>query len=179
MTKKRIPAKTAKKPSITAITGTAKPKDPSPPKLAAPAQKERTTTKVATPLARDPRLPASGTVLQKRDRHGAVRCEAKVEKDGLRYAGTLYRSISSAGLAAARDLGLKNSTVNGFHFWGLSKPSRPARDPLEALERAWNRYRVRAEAIVKAGLADESRKKVAASVVKHAQLVEKLASALK
>ena len=60
----------------------------------------------------DPRLPAVGTVIQKRDRHGVVRCECTVEKDRIRYGRTPYRSISSAALAAARDLGLKNKTQN-------------------------------------------------------------------
>ena len=55
----------------------------------APAEKGRT-------LAADPRLPAPGTVIEKRERHGAVRCECKIEEGGIRYAGTLYRSISSA-----------------------------------------------------------------------------------
>ena len=75
--------------------------------------------------ASDPRLPAVGTVIQKRDRHGVIRCECTVEEDGIRYAGTLYRSISSAALAAARDLGLRNKSENGYVFWGLVKLHRP------------------------------------------------------
>lgn len=35
---------------------------------------------LAAPPTPDPRLPASGTVLQKKDRHGAVRCECTVEE---------------------------------------------------------------------------------------------------
>jgi hypothetical protein len=53
--------------------------------------------------AQDPRLPSPGIVLEKRDRHGAVRCQCKVEEGGIRYAGTVYRSISSAAIAAAKD----------------------------------------------------------------------------
>ena len=85
----------------------------------------------------DLRLPASGTVNQKRDRHGVVRWDCAVEKEGIRYGGTLYRSISSAALVAARDLGLKNKTQNGYVFWGLVKVGRPAGDRIDALEKAW------------------------------------------
>jgi hypothetical protein len=51
----------------------------------------------AAPHTPDPRLPAPGTLLQKRDRHGAVRCECTVEDGGIRYAGKVYRSLSAAG----------------------------------------------------------------------------------
>lgn len=43
------------------------------------------------------------------------------ETDGVRYAGTLYRSIFSAALAAAKDLGLKKKTQNGYVFQGIVK----------------------------------------------------------
>ena len=65
---------------------------------------------LAAPTTPDPRLPAPGTVLEKRDRHGAVRCECTVEEGGIRYAGKVYRSLSSAAMAAAKDLGLNNKT---------------------------------------------------------------------
>ena len=87
----------------------------------------------AVPMTLDPRLPALGTMLQKRDRHGAVRCECTVEDGGIRYAGKVYRSLSAAAMAAAKDLGLTNKTQNGFTFWGLSKPPRRPSDPLVAL----------------------------------------------
>ena len=129
--------------------------------------------------APDPRLPAPGTVIEKKDRHGAIRCECKVEEGGIRYAGSLYSSISSAALAAARDLGLRNKTQNGYIFWGLEKPSRPTGDPVEVLERAWERYRERAEGIAKGKLEGDSRRKVVGAMVKHAMAVEKLVDALK
>ena len=68
----------------------------------------------------DPRLPSVGTVIQKRDRYGNVRCKCKVEKHGIRYNGTVYRSLSGAAMAAATDLGLGSPTQNGFLFWALS-----------------------------------------------------------
>ncbi len=130
-------------------------------------------------LAQDARLPAPGTVLKKTDRHGAVRCECTVEEAGIRYAGTLYSSISSAALAAAKDLGLKNKTQNGYIFWGLAKPPRPVGDPVEALERAWERYRERAEAVAKEKLEEDVRKKVLAAVSRHSLATEKFVEALK
>ena len=115
------------------------------------AAKGQAAKPVATkPLqAQDPRLPAPGTVLEKRDRHGAVRRQRKVEEDGIHYAGTTYRSISSAALAAAKDLGLKNKTQNGFVFWGLSKPTGGKVDFLAGVEAAWERYIAKVKALGK------------------------------
>jgi hypothetical protein len=129
------------------------------------------TAKVFAP---DSRLPAVGTTIEKRDRHGAVRCKCSVEEGGIRYAGKAYASLSGAAMAAAKDLGLKNKTQNGYIFWGLVKPPRPASDPIQGLERAWERYRDRAQALVKEGGTEENRSRVAASIGKHAQLIEKL-----
>jgi hypothetical protein len=145
-----------------------------------PAAAENTApAKVATaapaaPQTPDPRLPAPGTLLQKRDRHGAVRCECTVEADGIRYAGKVYKSLSAAAMAAAKDLGLTNKTQNGFVFWGLSKPPRPARDPLAAIERAWERYHGNVEALVKERVTDENRAAVLTTIKKHAHTIESL-----
>ena len=128
----------------------------------------------ARALAPDPRLPTPGTTIEKRDRSGAVRCKCTVEEGGIRYAGKVYRSLSGAAMAAAKDLDLKNKTQNGYIFWGLIKPARPASDPLVALERAWERYRDRVETLVKEGVTEENRGKVAAALGKHAHLIEKL-----
>jgi hypothetical protein len=125
------------------------------------------------PATPDPRLPAAGTLLQKLDRHGAVRCECAVEADGIHYQGTTYRSLSAAAMAAAKELGLENRTQNGFTFWGLSKPSRAPTDPLAALDRAWERYQGGAAAAVK-GATDENRGAIAAAISKHAKAIESL-----
>jgi hypothetical protein len=93
---------------------------------------------------------------------------------GFRYAGELYRSLSAAAMAAAKDLGLNNKTQNGWAFWGLTKPSRRPSDPLAALERAWDRYQGNAEALVKEGLKDENRSQVVAAISKHPQVIEGL-----
>jgi hypothetical protein len=151
----------------------AKRKTPPAPEATAAARKSAPIVPVA-PRTPDPRLPAPGTVLQKRDRHGAVRCECTVEEGGIRYAGKVYRSLSSAAMAAAKDLGLNNKTQNGFTFWGISKPPRRSGDPLEALERAWERYHGNVAALVKEGVTDENRGKVVSTIRKHAQVIESL-----
>jgi len=125
------------------------------------------------PAALDPRLPPPGTVLRKVDRHGVVRCECSIEEGGIRYAGTLYRSISAAAMAAAKELGLANRTANGFSFFGLTKPTRPPKDPLQALERVWERYHGQVETIAK-GATDESRSRIAAAIGSHAKAIESL-----
>jgi len=200
MTKKSEPKKTAEKkttkiapePKTKATparaeakkAAEAKPKKDAPP--AAPAQEAAPAVaepaapaKIAmaapaAPRTPDPRLPAPGTLLQKRDRHGAVRCECTVEADGIRYAGKIYKSLSAVAMAAAKDLGLTNKTQNGFVFWGLSKPPRKPGDPLVALERAWERYHGNVVALVKEGVTDENRSKVVATIRKHAQAIESL-----
>jgi len=139
---------------------------------AAPAK--TATAAPAAPRTPDPRLPAPGTLLQKRDRHGAVRCECTVEADGIRYAGKVYRSLSAAAMAAAKDLGLTNRTQNGFVFWGLSKPPRKAGDPLVALERAWERYHGNVATLVKERVTDENRAAVLSTIQKHVQAIESL-----
>jgi hypothetical protein len=132
------------------------------------------TAAPAAPHTPDPRLPAPGTLLQKRDRHGAVRCECTVEEDGIRYAGKVYRSLSAAAMAAAKDLGLTNKTQNGFVFWGLSKPPRKPGDPLVTLERAWERYHGNVVALVNEGVTDENRATVLTTIKKHVQTIESL-----
>ena len=163
-------------------------KKPVAPKAKTPSSvgvKKRTTAKSTTKVvseqrsaesihASDPRLPAVGTVIQKRDRHGAVRCECTVEAGGIRYSGTLYRSISSAALAAARDLGRKNRSENGYVFWGLVKPSRPAGDPIPAFERAWQLYLKRVEALFRDGVTEGNRERLAADIAHQAAEIAKL-----
>jgi hypothetical protein len=136
------------------------------PEAATPAAPPRERT-------RDPRLPPPGTVIEKRDRSGNVRCKCTVEEDGIRYKGTLYKSLSAAAMAAAKDLGIRGATQNGFTFWGLSKPKRPAGDPLEALGRAWDRYRERAASAVGAAT-DENRKQIRDAIEKHAEVIDGL-----
>ena len=125
------------------------------------------------PRGPDPRLPPAGTVLQKRDRHGTVRCECTVAEDGIHYAGKVFRSLSGAAMAAAKDLGLTNKTQNGWVFWGITKPPRPAGDPLEALGRAWERYRERAASVV-GSAKDEDRERVGKLIEKHADAIKDL-----
>jgi hypothetical protein len=141
-------------------------------RAAKPAADANTTP--AAPGTPDPRLPPPGTLLQKRDRHGAVRCECAVEEGGFRYGGQVYRSLSAAAMAAAKGLGHQNKTQNGWAFWGITKPSRGPSDPLATLERSWERYQGSAEALVKEGVTVENRNQVAAAISKHAQVIEGL-----
>ncbi len=128
--------------------------------------------------ARDPRLPPPGTVIKKVDRHGAVRCECRIEDDGIHYCGKIYRSLSAAAMAAAKDLGLANKTQNGWNFWGLTKPARHAGDPLAALDRAWERYRGRATSLVKSGVTGENRDQVRAAIEKQAKEIGSIAESI-
>ena len=181
-TEKKMTAKKAPEPKAKTSAARAEAKKPAEAKkqLPPPASKAAATSRndapvtPAAPTTPDPRLPVPGTALQKRDRHGAVRCECTVEDGGIRYAGKVYRSLSSAAMAAAKDLGLTNKTQNGFTFWGLSKPPRRPSDPLVALDHAWDRYHGNVEALVKDGVTDENRSKVVAAIRKHAQVIESL-----
>ena len=105
--------------------------------------KKKTLKKTANPKPTKigaemvPALPV-GTVIQKRDRHGKVRCECTVEANGYRYGKTMYASLSAAAMAAAKDLGLVAKSLNGFVFWGLKKPL--GANPIERIDHLWKRY---------------------------------------
>jgi hypothetical protein len=168
---KTTPAPKAKAARAEPKKAAAKAKEAAP---ATPKLETTTTNAPAAPHEPDPRLPALGTLLQKRDRHGAVRCECTVEETGIRYAGAIYKSLSAAAMAAAKDLGLTNKTQNGFVFWGLSKPPRRASDPLETIERSWTRYHDQVTALLKGGVTDDNRVQVAATIAEHLQAFESL-----
>lgn len=147
----------------------------SPPKaVKAAAPTEPTPAKAHHERVRDPRLPEPGTVIQKRDRQGNVRCECTVETDGVRYKGTLYRSLSAAAMAAAKDLGLGGKTQNGFTYWGLSKAPRKDADPLLSVHNAWQRYRDRLRTALANGISDENRERAFALVQQHTDAIAAL-----
>jgi Protein of unknown function (DUF2924) len=100
----------------------------------------------------DRRLPPPGTRLVRTA--GGKRCECIVEREGVRYAGRLYRSLSGAAAAAARDQGL-SPTQNGFVFW-LGSLSR--RSEMEALELRWEGYRAALRRLLLASGAEQTRK---------------------
>jgi hypothetical protein len=199
MTERRtnMAKKTTSKSSNTSTKPTAKPEKAQPKKAAAgngkPAPKKAPPEKQAAapapaagakpktaakatkaPRARDPRLPEPGTVLQKKDRQGTVRCECTVEQDGIRYQGTLYRSLSAAAMAASKDMGLGGRAQNGYLFWGIIRQPGREKDPVAALERAWERYESRAKGIMSAGLDENNKAKVLTTVRKHAAALEGL-----
>ena len=120
-----------------------------------PAPAKARAAKAAS-ASTEARLPSVGTTLKKTDRAGKVRCECKIEKDGVHYDGKVYGSLSGAAVAAAKDLGLSGNSFNGYVFWGLAKPNRASADPTLRLEQLWKRY---AE-VVSAAVAGERKAEV-------------------
>jgi hypothetical protein len=119
------------------------------------------------PLERDPRLPPVGTVLKKFDRrHDAVRCECKVVEGGFEYKGESFKSLSGAACAAAKDLGISGAQ-NGFVFWGIVRADPKAKNPVQAIEKVWERYNTRVKAIAGAGLDASTKKQVAELLEEH------------
>jgi hypothetical protein len=118
------------------------------------------------PAERDQRLPPVGTVIRKLDRHGAVRCEVEVVEGGFEYKGEFFKSLSGAACAAAKDLGI-HGQVNGFVFFGIVKQDAKARNPVQAIERVWDRYNARVKAIAGAGLDAGTKKQVAELLEEH------------
>jgi hypothetical protein len=151
--------KTAAKPASKAAT-----------KKATQTEKPETARVAVTsmPQARDPRLPAPGTVLQKKDRQGNVRCECTVEDDCIRYKGAAFRSLSAAAMAASKDLGLSGG-ANGFLFWGVIKQAPRSGDPAAALEHAWERFRERAKGIMAGDLSADLRHQLQDVLLKQSQ----------
>jgi hypothetical protein len=137
-----------------------------------------TVAKPESPRQRDPRLPAPGTVLQKKNRQGSVRCECTIEDDGIRYKGELFRSLSAAAMAASKDLGLGGRAMNGFLFWGLVRQQPRPKDPMAALDRAWERYHERVKALATASLDDEIRKRISSALERQGREIVEVASSL-
>lgn len=119
-------------------------------------------------------LPAVGTVIQKLDRNGKVRCECVVAKNGIRYAGNLYRSLSGAAAGAAKDLGLSGDSFNGYLFWGLKKPGQ--RDPLDRVERFWQRYSNAVSELLKAEAPPDQKDARVARIRQHAAQLQTVAA---
>jgi len=135
----------------------------------------------ATPRPRDPRLPPVGTVIIKQDRHGAERARCTVMDAGIEYNGTTYKSLSAAAMAAAKDLNLGGTTQDGFAFWKLKKPAArvaAAKDPVDWLGKAWDRYRERAANSVKTDGAHEDRAKVRDTLQQHLDELNQIAAQL-
>ncbi len=125
------------------------------------------------PSEPDPRLPAVGTVIIKRDRQGNERARCTIVDGGIEYSGTTYRSISAAAMAAAKDLGLTSKTQDGYAFWGLKKStSRPTKkDPVEALGHAWDRYLLTMGKLVD-GASDDDRTKLRDTIRRQAATLQ-------
>lgn len=130
------------------------------------------------PRTGDPRMPPPGTVLRRTDRQGNVKCECRIEEDGVHYAGKVYRSLSTAAIAAAQDMGLKSKTQNGFLFWQLAKPGRRPTDPLEGIKSAFARYEDRLNKFEHSGADKDTLAKVRMELERHAHIVAAVREAL-
>ena len=111
--------------------------------------------KPAPERQRDPRLPPVGTVLVKKDRAGATRCECRVLESTFEYKGQEFRSLSSAAMAAAKDLGI-GGQVNGYLFWSLIRQPARETDPVAAQQAAWDRFHERSSRAFTAAKDDEA-----------------------
>jgi hypothetical protein len=101
--------------------------------------------------------------------------ECTVEERGVRYGGTLYRSISGAAAAAAVDLGIKGR-VNGFLFWGLIKARRPIANPGEYLRKIARRSEEQVASLLKQEGSPEVRQEVRRELEAHAAHLTQLLS---
>jgi hypothetical protein len=66
----------------------------------------------------DRRVPLAGTVLVRR--HKGVDHRVTVLAEGFEHEGAVYRSLSAVAHA------ITGSHWNGYHFFGLTRPARPA-----------------------------------------------------
>ncbi len=146
--------------------------------IAMPHEPTSAATKAsAGPVERDPRLPPPGTVLRKLDRHGAVRCECTVTADGVEYKGETFRSLSGAAMAAAKDLNISGSQ-NGYLFFGLVKQEARLKNPIQAVEKAWDRYSARVNAIGAADLDAGMKRELAQLLESQGQKIVQVADAI-
>ncbi len=146
---------------------------------ATPHEPTTATTKASAGPAteRDPRLPPPGTVLRKLDRHNAVRCECTVTADGVEYKGETFRSLSGAAMAAAKDLNISGSQ-NGYLFFGLAKQERKLKNPVQVIEKAWDRYSARVKAISAANLDAGMKRELAELLESQGQKIAQAADAI-
>jgi hypothetical protein len=84
---------------------------------ASPARITKTNTSATPTRDRDPRLPAVGSVIERK--HHETNHRVKVLDDGFEYRGAKYRSLS--GIAKA----ITGNEWNGFVFFGLTASSKP------------------------------------------------------
>jgi len=85
-----------------------------------PAKKGADAAKRAAQAGRDPRLPAVGSVLERRY-HDTVH-KVRVLDDGFEYRSERYRSLS--GIAKA----ITGHEYNGFLFFGLLEMRKPTKE---------------------------------------------------
>lgn len=64
--------------------------------------------------------------------------------------------------------------MNGFTFWGVTKPARPSAEPLKALQRAWDRYQATLEGFLAKAKDGEHREPVLTELQRHARVLQNL-----
>jgi hypothetical protein len=146
---------------------------------ATPHERTPAATKASAGPAteRDPRLPPPGAVIRKLDRHGAVRCECTVTADGVEYKGEIFKSLSGAAMAAAKDLNISGSQ-NGYLFFGLQKQVARAKNPVQVIEKAWDRYSARVKGISAANLDAGMKRALAELLESQGQKIVQAADAI-
>ena len=86
----------------------------------------------------------------------------------------LRRIAARAAKAAARDLGLKSTTQDGYAFWHLKSPLPRGKDAVALLESAWGRYQERATATLRSADGDEA-PKVREAIGRHLSALQVIA----
>ena len=124
---------------------------------AEPRRRRAAKLKEPKTFTHDPRVAALvGQSLSHTDRNGTTHTVAVLD-DGFEYNGQRFKSLSAAAKAATG-----GKSVNGLLFFGVVKSAARAatkKNPVEVLDRAFARYRDRADAILK-GASAEDRGKV-------------------
>ena len=115
-------------------------------------------------------------MIKKLDRHGATRCECTVTDAGIEYKGETFKSLSGAARAAAKDLGIEGAQY-GYLFFGLVRPPARAKDPIEALEKAWERFQECARAASGQALDDETKAKLKSAIAEHLESLSEMSEA--
>ncbi len=98
-------------------------------KTRTPAPKPKAPAPAKTPRARDPRLPAPGTVLVRPYKGKDHR--VTVLEDGFRHDGTEYRSLSKLASAITGQ-----PSINGFLWMRLTEPKEQKAAPAPKRARA-------------------------------------------
>ncbi len=122
-------------------------------------------------------MPPPGTVIWKFDRRGGIRCECEVVEGGFEYKGEIFKSLSGAATAAARDLGVAGQQ-NGYVFFGLASAEPKLKNPVQVIEKAWERHSARVKKISAANLDAGVKRELAQLLESQGQKIVQAADAI-